>query len=131
MNFKVSTVTNAIGTPGSPASLAVSTTATASVTVHTNNVQDNNLGGGIGGAVIIGASVPTSNPTVQFSYSLDGTNFIPDDGPFVVPTATGTYPYRYSLADAPTEAVALQVSVTNGTGNAITHWWQTVTLSMP
>ena len=130
MIFTTSTVSALIGTPGSPASLAVSTSATGSLAIRTNNSASNNLGGGIGGAVVVGSSVPTSNPTVQFGFTLDGTNYLADGGPFVVPMVSGTYSYRYSLADAPPEAVGIQVTVTNGMGNAITHWWQGVTESL-
>lgn len=52
MNFLVSNVGSSagtyIGSPGSPATLTATSSASASVTVHTNNVQDNVRGGAIG-----------------------------------------------------------------------------------
>jgi hypothetical protein len=132
MNFTTSTISALIGTPGSPASLAISASVSATLAVRTNNTASNVLGGGIFGAVIIGSSAPTSNPTVQFSYTVDGTNYLADGGAFAVPITpvSTTYAYRYSLADAPPEAVGIEVTVTNGTGYAITHWWQGVTESL-
>lgn len=114
------TNSNLVGSPGSPSSISVSSSTSGTLTL-TDGATDFELE--IGCAVIIGGSAPTSNPTVQFSYSLDGTNFLDDDGPYTVPiTATSTtYSYKYI---APAQAVKAKVTIANGTGNAITAWAQ-------
>jgi hypothetical protein len=76
--------------------------------------------------VIIGTA-PTTNPTVQMQFSLDGTTYFNDGGPFVVPIVTGNYDYPYS---APAEARYAQAVVTNGTGNAITAFAHAVPLGV-
>ena len=120
------TQTNLIGTQASPAPIAISASANGTVATASGGSLFECV---IGGAVIIGGSVPTSNPTVQFGYTLDGTNYISDGGPFVVPVTTGTY--YYGPYEPPVGALGANVVVTNGTGNAITAWFQASTVGGP
>lgn len=121
------TVSN-LGTssPGSPASLAASTAVTLSLSIGTGNSSPE---GKVVLAVIVGSSAPTTAPTVQFASSLDGTNYAPSSGPYVVPNvASTTYFYSY-VGDVEDEAI--QVTLTNGATNGITYWAQGCTIGGP
>jgi hypothetical protein len=110
------TSTNLLGTPGSPQSIAATASQTVNLTIGSGN---NNLNGHLSAEVTIGATPPSTNPTVQFAYSLDGTKFFNDRGPYVVPITTASAVYGYSYT-SPIGAVAARVTVANGTGQAIT-----------
>ena len=129
-NFTTKAVspTGMTGTPASPTSIGANGTSTPSFAIHTLNSPDNiaRCSGIV--AVIIGSSAPASSPTVQFQFSLDGTNYVNDGGAYSVPLTTSTtnyYPYQ-----PPPEATNWQAVITNGGTNAITAWAQCDTLSV-
>lgn len=116
------------GTPASPSTISASGTGTPSFAIRTLGSGGNiaRCSGVV--AVIIGSSAPASSPTVQFQFSLDGTNYVNDGGAYSVPLTTSTtnyYPYA-----PPPEAVNWQAVITNGATNAITAWVECDTLSV-
>lgn len=119
------TSSNLIGSPGSPASLAAATpvSGTLDMTSPAGVVE-----GSIGVELIMGGTAPTTSPTVQFFYSLDGTTFIQDGGTITLTVVASTsYDLRY---DAPDAASKVKVTVTNGATNGITLWAQGQTLAV-
>ena len=116
------------GTPGSPQTLAVSSSATAEVTVDTLGTADTVAGVLIVVTVTIGSTAPTVAPTVQPVYTLDGTNWINDYGPFTVPIGTTSASYSYQYQPPP-EAIGGRMVVTNGdTSETVSVWAQANTL---
>jgi hypothetical protein len=121
--------TNVLDTPGSPSPIAATSQVVSTAFTTGSGSGSSTLTGGFLAAVIIEGSAPTTNPTVQFQYSLDGTNYANDDryGTIVVPMVTGTYNYSYQ---PPLYAIAAKVTITNGATNAITAWAQGAALGV-
>jgi hypothetical protein len=121
--------TNLLDSPGSPAPIAASADATSTAFATGSTTGSTTLTGGLLATVIIGGSAPTTNPTIQWQYSLDGTNYANDDryGTIVVPMVTGTYNYSYQ---PPLYAIAALAVITNGATNGITAWVQGATLGV-
>jgi hypothetical protein len=110
--------TNLLDSPGSPAPIAASAGATSTAFTTGSPTGSTTLTGGLLATVIIDSPAPTTNPTIQWQYSLDGTNYANDDryGTIVVPMVTGTYSYSYQ---PPLYAVAARAVITNGATNGI------------
>jgi hypothetical protein len=120
------TETDLIGTFASPATIAASASSSGTLSMTGSSVAD----AAIGVVVTIGGSAPTTNPIVQFSYTLDGTNYIADGGPYVVPIGTTSTSYSYKYDDVPRAAKGIKVTVTNGATNGITCFAQGNTLGV-
>jgi hypothetical protein len=112
------TPSNLLGSPGSPSPIAATAASTVTLTIGSGN---SNLEGQITVEVNISATPPSTNPTIQFDYTYDGSKFFLDDryGVPVVPITTPNATYDYSYVP-PLGAVAAQVTITNGETNGIT-----------
>lgn len=111
-------------TPGSPTTIAASATAYAEFVYRTLGSATTIWDAVLAARVSIGSSAPGTNPTITFSFTLDGTNWY-NDVTYQVPiTSTSTsYDYSYTPpSDQP--VVGIGVSITNGTTNSITAYCQ-------
>ena len=126
MSFTVTrTPSNLQGSPQSPTALAEATSTTApALTIATAGIAGTVVRGEILASVTIGATAASVRPIVQFSYSLDGTNFINDpDAIYGVPidTASASFAFNYT---PPTGALATQVALANPGNQAVTYFVQ-------
>jgi hypothetical protein len=108
------TSTNIVGTPGSPATIAAGAGQTSTAFTIGSSVASADFSA----IVVIGATAPSTNPTLQWEYSLDGTNYVFDDryGLIIVPITVVSTSYFYSYSP-PRGAQGVQLVATNGTGN--------------
>lgn len=111
------------GTPASPTSIAAAGSATATFALRTLGSASAVLSAEAVVRLVIGSSAPTTNPSVQWQYSLDGSTYLNDGGPWTPAVAASTS-YDSPLYQAPPEAVAVQAVATNGATNAITAFAQ-------
>ena len=120
------TSSNLIGSPGTPATISAAASTSGTLSIGSGN---GNVEGTILVRVTIGSSAPTTNPTVQFLASADGTNYYAVGGPIVVPIGATSTSYDYEF-DGPVAAQSLQVTVANGATNGITAYAQGVVLGV-
>ena len=118
-----------IGTVGAPVTVAAAAVQTSTaVTLPGGGAIFN---GSLHVQVVLGSTAPTSNPTVQFQYSYDGTTYWNDPNYFfTVPIAVPSATYDYDYTPNPSVA-AIRVVVTNGAGQSITAIAQGGTLGGP
>jgi hypothetical protein len=119
------TVSNLIGTQAAPVSITTSPANGTLAIANGGPLKD----GLIVVVVTIGSTAPPVPPIVQFSYTLDGTNYVSEQGPYNVPLTVSTQnPYTYTIPD---KAVGGSVTVgNNGSSTAITVWAQGSTLGI-
>lgn len=111
------------GTPASPTSIAAAGSATATFTLRTLGSASGVVSAEATVRLIVGSSAPTTSPSVQWQYTLDGTNYFNDGGAWT-PSVSASTSYDSPLYPAPPEAVAVQAVVTNGATNGITAFAQ-------
>lgn len=113
---------------GTGATIAASASATTSnLPIGSGN---SNAEGLVAVAVALGSSMPTTNPTVQFQFTLDGTNYWPDPNAlYVVPITTPSVTLYYEYVP-PVEAQGSNAIVTNGATNSIASFAQGTLLAV-
>lgn len=105
-----------VGTPANVATVAAGSTVSGRTPAYGASVDSAVMGC----TVTIGSAPSGANPTVQFAFTLDGTTWLVDGGPSVVPLAASTsFGYRFDVPDA---AQGGRVIVTNNSGGSITTW---------
>jgi hypothetical protein len=118
------TETDIIGTVASPSSISGSASTNGSIDVAGANGARSE----IAVHIIIAGSAPTTSPTVQFQYSMDGTNYYNDGGAIQCPAISSTnYDYYYPI---PPTAKKGKVIITNGASNTITAYAQANVLTI-
>lgn len=120
------TESDLIGTHASPASIAAGGNSSGAVDLTTTA---GTFEAEIGAQVTIGSS-PSAGPTVQFGYSLDGTNYFNDGGAITLPTTASTTFYVGPYLP-PMAAKKAQITITNNDGGSvsITAWAAATTLA--
>lgn len=107
-----------IGSAGAAAACATGTTSGQAALAS-------GLDAVVRGRVVVPGGV-TVAPVLRFYGSTDGVEFYQDGGDVAVPTAAGTYGYRYDPAPADK---AVKVEVVNGDAAALAALFQAGTLA--
>ena len=123
--------TGMTGTPASPTTITHGNSNTATFALDTLSSGNKIAMAQIVCTVIQGATAPTVNPTIQFQYTNDGTNYVNDGGAVSVPlgnNAVFNQPYSPPVGKG---VIGAQAVVTNGDSTqSITAWAQCNTLAI-